>query len=187
MAPEKREDILGEKAGMNLTNIYWEPPKFLCGLHLGAQMVNNLPAVEETLIQSLGQKDPLEMGIAPYSSIFAWRIPWIEDPGGLQSMGLQRVGHDWTTNTFTFLFLPELLYWEKTNDQSFQALLEMDLNRQKNHRSQNIIFVHQSEWKLVWINRDLDPIHLHGQLIGTPKPLSGFSPNSVYIILYKYA
>ena len=131
MAPEKREDILGEKAGMNLTNIYWEPPKFLCGLHLGAQMVNNLPAVEETLIQSLGQKDPLEMGIAPYSSIFAWRIPWIEDPGGLQSMGLQRVGHDWTTNTFTFLFLPELLYWEKTNDQSFQALLEMDLNRQK--------------------------------------------------------
>ena len=77
-----------------------------------------------------------------------------------------------------FFFLPELLYWEKTSDQSFQILLEMDLNRQKNHSSQNIIFVHQSEWKLVWINRgDLDPIHLHGQLIGTPKTLSGFSPN----------
>ena len=186
MAPEKREDILGEKAGMNLTNIYWEPPKFLCGLHLGAQMVNNLPAVEETLIQSLGQKDPLEMGIAPYSSIFAWRIPWIEDPGGLQSMGLQRVGHDWTTNTFTFLFLPELLYWEKTNDQSFQALLEMDLNRQK-IIGLRTSFLSTNQNGSLCGSRDLDPIHLHGQLIGTPKPLSGFSPNSVYIILYKYA
>ena len=121
-------------------------------------------------------------------SILARRIPSIENAGGLQSMGLQRVGHDRATNTFTFLFLPELLYWEKTNDQSFQASLEMDLNRQKNHSSQNIIFIHQSEWKLVWINRGgLDPIHLHGQLIGNPKPLSGFSPNSLYIILYKYA
>ena len=57
-------------------------------------MVKNLPAMQETWIQSLGREDPLEKGTAIYSSILAWKIPWIEEPGGLQSMGLQRVGHD---------------------------------------------------------------------------------------------
>ena len=59
-----------------------------------AQTVKNLPAMWETWIQSLVQEDPLEMGLATHSSILAWRIPWIEEPGGLQSMGLERVGHD---------------------------------------------------------------------------------------------
>ena len=59
-----------------------------------AQMVKNLPAVWETRVQSLGQEDPLEKGMATYSSILAWRIPWTQKPGGLQSTGLQRVGHD---------------------------------------------------------------------------------------------
>ena len=59
-----------------------------------AQMVVNLPAMQKTQVQSLGQKDPLEKGMATHSSILAWRIPWTEEPGGLQSMGLQRVGHD---------------------------------------------------------------------------------------------
>ena len=57
-------------------------------------MAKNLPAVEETWVQSLDQEDPLEKGMATHSSILAWRIPWTEEPGGLQSMGLQRVGHD---------------------------------------------------------------------------------------------
>ena len=57
-------------------------------------MVNNLPAVQETWVQSLGQEDPLEKGVATHSSILAWRIPWTEEPGGLQSMGSQRDGHD---------------------------------------------------------------------------------------------
>ena len=61
---------------------------------LVAQLVENLPAMQETWVQSLGQEDPLEKGIATHSSILAWRIPWIEEPDGLQSMGLQRVGHD---------------------------------------------------------------------------------------------
>ena len=61
---------------------------------LVAQMVKNLPAMQETWVQSLGQEDPLEEGMATYSSILAWRIPWTEEPGGLQSMGSQRVGHD---------------------------------------------------------------------------------------------
>ena len=56
---------------------------------LVAQMVKNLPEMQEIPVQSLGQEDPLEKGTATYSSILAWRIPWTEDPGGLQSMELQ--------------------------------------------------------------------------------------------------
>ena len=59
-----------------------------------AQTVKNPPAMQETQVQSLGQEDPLKEGIATYSGILAWRIPWTEEPGGLQSTGSQRVGHD---------------------------------------------------------------------------------------------
>ena len=59
-----------------------------------AQTVKNLPAIEETLLQSLGQEDSLEKEMATHSSILAWKIPWTEEPVGLQSMGSQRVGHD---------------------------------------------------------------------------------------------
>ena len=57
-------------------------------------MVKILSAMRETLIQSLGQEDPMEKEMAVRSSILAWRIPWTEEPGGLQSTGSQRVGHD---------------------------------------------------------------------------------------------
>ena len=60
---------------------------------LVAQTVKNLPAMQETQIQSLGQEDPVEKEMATHSSILAWIAPWTEEPGGLQSMGLQRVGH----------------------------------------------------------------------------------------------
>ena len=59
-----------------------------------AQMVKNLPAVQETQILSLGQENPLEKEKATHSSIRAWEIPWTEKPGRVQSMGSQRVGHD---------------------------------------------------------------------------------------------
>ena len=59
-----------------------------------AQKVKNLPAMWETQVQSLGWEDALEKGVATHSRILAWRIPWTEEPGGLQSMGSQRVGHD---------------------------------------------------------------------------------------------
>ena len=59
-----------------------------------AQRVKNLPAMWETRVQSLGQEVPLEKEMATHSSILAWRIPWMEEPGELQSMGSQRVGHD---------------------------------------------------------------------------------------------
>ena len=59
-----------------------------------AHLVENLPAMQETRVQSLGLDDPLEKEMATHSSILAWAIPWTEEPGGLQSKGSQRVGHD---------------------------------------------------------------------------------------------
>ena len=61
---------------------------------LVAQTVKNLPAMQEIWVRSLGQKDPLEKGMPTHSSILAWEMPWTEESGGLQSMRLQRVGHD---------------------------------------------------------------------------------------------
>ena len=61
---------------------------------LVAQMVKNPSAMWETLVRSLGQEDPPEKGMATHSSILAWRISWAEEPGGLQSMGSQRVRHN---------------------------------------------------------------------------------------------
>ena len=58
------------------------------------ETVKNLPAMWETWVQSLGWEDPLEKGMTAHSSILAWRIPWIKEPGGLQPMGLHRVRHD---------------------------------------------------------------------------------------------
>ena len=63
-------------------------------MSLVAQTVKDLPAMQEIWVRSLGRKDPLEKEMATHSYILAWRIPWAEKPGGLQSMGLQRVGQD---------------------------------------------------------------------------------------------
>ena len=71
---------------------------------LVAQMVKRLPAVWETWVWSLGWEDHLEKEMATHSSTLAWKIPWMEEPGRLQSTGLQRVGHDWVTS-LSFLFL----------------------------------------------------------------------------------
>ena len=58
------------------------------------QTVKRLPTTRETRVRSLGREDPLEKEMVPHSSVLAWRIPWMEESGGLQSMGLQRAGHD---------------------------------------------------------------------------------------------
>ena len=58
------------------------------------QMVKNLPAMQEIWVQSLGGEDPLEKGMATHSSILAWKIPWMEEPGGLQTVGWERVRQD---------------------------------------------------------------------------------------------
>ena len=70
-----------------------------------AQTVKCLPAMRETWAQSLGGEDLLEKAMAPHSSPLAWKIPWMEEPGGLQSMGSQRAGHDWATSLSLFLCL----------------------------------------------------------------------------------
>jgi len=70
----------------------WRTPYFR-GTSLVVQMVKCLPAMRETWVQSLGQEDPLEKKMATHSSTLAWKIPWMEEPSRLQSMGSQRVGH----------------------------------------------------------------------------------------------
>ena len=77
------------------------------------QMVNSLPLVWRTWVRSLGWEDPLEKGMATHSSILAWRIPWTEEPGRLPSMGSQKVGHDWVTNTFTLSALIGSWTWRQ--------------------------------------------------------------------------
>ena len=74
------------------------------GASLMTQMVNNLPIMQETWVQSLVWEDPLEKGIATHSNILVWRISWTEEPGGLQPMGSQRIRHDGATNSNTIIF-----------------------------------------------------------------------------------
>ena len=69
------------------------------------QLVKNLSVIQKTRVLSLDREDPLEKGMTTYSSILTWRIPWTEEPSGLQYMGLQRVRHDWVIHTFFFFKL----------------------------------------------------------------------------------
>ena len=79
---------------------------------LVAQMVKHLPTVQKTRVQSLGWEDPLEKEMATHSSTLAWKIPWTEEPGRLQSMGSQRVRHDWATSLHYAVLYAEYLYAE---------------------------------------------------------------------------
>ena len=78
-------------------------------INLVAQTVKNLPAMQKTWVRSSDQEDPLEKGVAIHSCVLAWEIPWTEEPGGLQSMGSQRIGLGWATNSLT-LTLPSLVW-----------------------------------------------------------------------------
>ena len=88
------------------------------GMHWASlvdQMVKHLPAMWETRVWSLGWEDPLEKEMATHCSTPAWKIPWMEEPGGLQSMGSQRVGHDWVISLSFFLsFL-----WDKVRKKNW--------------------------------------------------------------------
>ena len=77
-------------------------------------MVKNLPIMQETQVQALGGEDPLEKGMATHSSILAWRIPWAEESGRVQSMGSLRVGHDWATSLSLFTFMHWRRKWQPT-------------------------------------------------------------------------
>ena len=116
---------------------------------LVAQTVKNLPAVQETWIQSLGWEDPLEKRMATHSGILAWRIPWTEEPDRLLSMRSQRVGYDWATNTFISLsqsFIGDYLQCkdEKSESQKVKCFDEV-LNL--NHFS--CVWLFETPWIVV--------------------------------------
>ena len=94
-------------AGFFTTSATWEAgnicrPFWLPGLPCWLRWWRIYLTMWESWVLSLGQEDPLEKGMATHSSILVWRIQWAEEPGGLQSMGWQRVGHDWATANFPF-------------------------------------------------------------------------------------
>ena len=91
-----------------------------------AQPVKRLPAMWETWVWSLGQKDPLQEKMTTHSSILAWKIPWMKDPGGLQSMGLQRVRHDWAIS------LIDVVMKRKSQKKS-STLLPKEMEAQSSH------------------------------------------------------
>ena len=109
----RQQDVIATHPRYQVVGPGFEPghltlqPESESGASLVAQMVESLPAVQEIWVRSLGWEDPLEKGMATHSSILAWRIPWREEPGGLQKyLGLQKSRHDWSTNTFTFFASP---------------------------------------------------------------------------------
>ena len=81
---------------------------------LVAQLVNCLSAMQETQVQSLGWEDPLKKEMATHSSTLAWKIPWMEEPGRLQSMGSLKVGHDGATSLSLFTFMHWRRKWQPT-------------------------------------------------------------------------
>ena len=102
------EPILGMRPVTQITIMCWSP--------LVTQLVKNLPAMQETYVQSLSVEDPLEKGMVTHSSILARGIPWRAEPGGPQSTGSWRVGHSWETNTF---ICPQ---WLKTKPCLFSVM-----------------------------------------------------------------
>ena len=93
---------------------------------LVAQMVKNLTAMQESWVWSLGWENPLEEGMATHSSILAWRIPWTEDPGRLQSMGSRRVRHNWThTHTYTCIYVHVSHSWDHTGYEFLAFLFHL--------------------------------------------------------------
>ena len=90
------------------------------------QTVKNLSACGKHMVRSLGQED-LEKGMATHSCIHAWRIAWTEEPGGLQSMGLQRVRKDWVTNKFLNKILFSKAPWVSITSMGWYYLFEMQL------------------------------------------------------------
>ena len=84
----------GENSAANLVHAHWQISLPDDWASLVAQLIKNPPAMQETQVQSLGGEDPLEKEMATHSSTLAWKIPWMEEPCRLLSMGSQRVGHD---------------------------------------------------------------------------------------------
>ena len=111
-------------------------------------MVKHLPTTQETQVRSLGQEDPLEKEMATHFSILAWKIPWMEEPGSLQSMGSQRTGHDWATS---------LASWKKSYDRPRQHIkkqrhyfADQDLFSQSYDFSSSHVWMWELDHKQSW-------------------------------------
>ena len=130
--------------------------------------------MQETWVWSLGQEDPLEEGTATHSSILVWRIPWTEEPGGLQSMGLQRVGHNWSdlthrhTKSSALKCVPLALLSQSSHSapssQASKALLELWLKLGRSHTvimghehpgPKHVIIVIAESWELSFLNMQI--------------------------------
>ena len=101
-----------------------------------AQMVNNLSAIQETRVRSLGQEDSLEKGMATHSNILACRIPWTEKSGRLQPLQSQSLGHDWATNAHT------------TREDHLDSLFSG--HQSSKRRQSNRLMFSQLEWESFW-------------------------------------
>ena len=121
-----------------------------------AQTVKNLPAMQETRVRFLGWEVPLEKGMAIHSSILTWRIPWTEKPGGLQSVGSQRVRHDWATNIHTHIGLPR---WLSGKESACQC--------RRYRRCGFDPWVGKSPWRRKW---QPIPVFLPGKIPWTEEP-----------------
>ena len=121
---------------------------------LVAQRLKRLPAMRETRVWSLGWEDPLEKEMATHSSILAWRIPWMGEPGRLQSTGSQRVGHDWATS-LTHFGLLEAAHnlWIPATSQSQQEWAEFFLHYTTLTSSASLFYISGSLW-LPWAYPD---------------------------------
>ena len=127
---------------------------------LVAQMGKNLHPMQETWVQSLRRKNPLEKETAIYSSILAWKISWTEGPGGLQSMGLQRVGQDWVTNTHmsTHLTLFKIEQHKSHYQASFRHSWTRKLRKTASllSKKRHAVQTRQS-WVLLWTKIEMNP------------------------------
>ena len=124
----------------------------------------NLPAVQETWVWSLGWEDPLEKEMATHSSILVWKISWTEELGGLQSMGSQRVRHDWVINTY-------LLYLLLCNEYVWRASLVVQMVK-------NLPAVQETQVrKIPWRREQLPtPVFLPGEFHGQKSLEGSYSP-----------
>ena len=109
-------------------------------------MVKNLPGMQETWVWSLAREEPLEKGTVTHSSILAWRIPWTEEPGRVQTIGSQRVRHDWAGALFPFS-----LHFEFTQKESNPCLTWDEVFGW----AMNLYCVHQHYFACSWINQSL--------------------------------
>ena len=147
------------------------------GNYLLAQTVKNLPAILETWVWSMGWEDPLEKRMATHSSILAWRIPWTEESGGLQSMGSQRDRHSWVTDTFIFHFTENLLMLSFSDF----LLTSLVIHNRKHTTFKNNNFIFHCNFWIFFFN--LTSFKIEIQIIYNVELVSGIEQNYIYIYI----